>query len=126
LTPERVDELLRFLPLFRKPGRRFSEWVGGGRSPDGTITMPHPVYTADVQEFFRLASQPWWCDREYQQRKVSNMLRDDHAIAAASIELVKAMLTFCVRGERFCDGHWEAMLESGRIQALLQRLEVLR
>jgi hypothetical protein len=36
------------------------------------------------------------------------------------------MLTYCVRGERFSDGHWAAMLESGRIVALLKRLRALR
>jgi hypothetical protein len=35
------------------------------------------------------------------------------------------MLTYCVRGERFCDGHWAAMLESGRVVAILRRLRVL-
>jgi hypothetical protein len=36
------------------------------------------------------------------------------------------MLTYCVRGERFGDGHWAAMLETGKIVAILQRLRMLR
>jgi hypothetical protein len=36
------------------------------------------------------------------------------------------MLTFCVRGERFCDGHWAEMVKAGRIGAILRRLEQLR
>ncbi|MFN8413162.1 MAG: DUF6508 domain-containing protein [Anaerolineales bacterium] len=32
------------------------------------------------------------------------------------------MLTFCVRGERFSDGHWGAMIEEGYIRRLLERL----
>ena len=36
------------------------------------------------------------------------------------------MLTFCVRGERFCDGHWGAMVREGRIGAILHRLQQLR
>jgi hypothetical protein len=36
------------------------------------------------------------------------------------------MLTYCVRGERFCDGHWENLLRSGRVVALLRRLAELR
>lgn len=38
---------------------------------------------------------------------------------------VLAILTACCRGERFCDGHWEKMLESGVVQAALRRLEAL-
>ena len=36
------------------------------------------------------------------------------------------MLTYCVRGERFSDGHWEAMVESGVIRSILERLQELR
>jgi hypothetical protein len=36
------------------------------------------------------------------------------------------LLTYCVRGERFCDGHWDAVLRSGRITAILHRLAVLK
>ena len=36
------------------------------------------------------------------------------------------MLTFCVRGERFCDGHWAAMIEGGQVRRLLERLKEIR
>ena len=36
------------------------------------------------------------------------------------------MLTFCVRGERFCDGHWAAMIEGGQVRRLLERLAELK
>jgi hypothetical protein len=32
------------------------------------------------------------------------------------------MLTYCVRGERFCDGHLGGMIEKGHVQRILQRL----
>jgi hypothetical protein len=35
------------------------------------------------------------------------------------------MLTYVVRGERFCDGHWGAMVEGGQVRRLLQRLAEL-
>jgi broad-specificity NMP kinase len=54
------------------------------------------------------------------------MLSDDDLIATASLDQIKTMLTYCVRGERFVDGHWAHMLESGRIVALLRRLAELR
>ena len=47
-------------------------------------------------------------------------------IQRATLAEIKTMLTYCVRGERFGDGHWAAMLESGKIVALLNRLRVLR
>ena len=45
---------------------------------------------------------------------------------SASLAQIKTMLTFCVRGERFCDGHWGAMVSEGRIGAILHRLSKLR
>jgi hypothetical protein len=36
------------------------------------------------------------------------------------------MLTYCVRGERFSDGHWGAMIEAGYVRRLLERLAELR
>lgn len=127
VTPERVDELLRFLPLFDTPGRPFVEsWGGGERPSDGATTLPFPVYAADVREFFQLASQAWWSDHAYEPVEAAAMLEDESTIRSATIAQIRTMLTYCVRGERFCDGHWEAVLESGHVVALLRRLELLR
>jgi hypothetical protein len=35
------------------------------------------------------------------------------------------MITWCVRGERFCTGHRKALLESGKIVSILKRLKKL-
>jgi hypothetical protein len=29
------------------------------------------------------------------------------------LESIKTLLTYCVRGVRFCDGHWESIIQSG-------------
>ena len=107
LTRGRIDELLRFLPALAKPG---------------LDTEPAPV----VEEFFSLASQPCWSDYGYDPATAGDMVRDDAIIARATLDQIKTMLTFCVRGERFCDGHWDAMIHEGRIGAILRRLQQLR
>ena len=53
------------------------------------------------------------------------MLSNDELFNKATLEDIKTMLTYCVRSERFCDGAWGALLKSGRIMALLKRLEVI-
>ena len=126
VTRIEIDKLLRFLPLFDVPNRDFVErWAGGEKTRGGAITMPYPVYPEDVKQFYRLAGQPCWSDHDYEPRKAARMLEDEALIAGATLAEVKTMLTYCVRGERFSDGHWAAMLESGRIVALLKRLRVL-
>jgi len=127
MTIEQIDKLLRFLPLLEQPGREFvTKWIGGERMPDGAITMRYPVYSPDVTEFFHLASQPCYFDTGYDIDRADEMLRDESAILTASIHEVKEMLTFCVRGERFCDGFWNNILSSGKVTALLKRLQALR
>ncbi len=122
-----MDELLHFLPLFDRPGEDFIlRWEGGVEEKDGAITMPYPTYHEDVEQFYRLAGQACWSDYDYKPAEAARMVRDDEFIANASIADIKTMLTYCVRGERFCDGHWGEMLRSGRIVAILKRLRVLR
>ena len=54
------------------------------------------------------------------------MLEDEAHIQSATLAEVKTMLTYCVRWERFSDGQRAAMLASGKLVALLERLRVLR
>jgi hypothetical protein len=39
---------------------------------------------------------------------------------------LKTMLTYCVRGESFCDGHMAAMIEKNKIRLILERLKEIR
>jgi hypothetical protein len=54
------------------------------------------------------------------------MLSNDQFISTCSLNDIKTLLTYCVRGERFADGHWAHVLKSGRVTAILRRLAVLR
>ena len=127
ISAEEMDELLRFLPLFENPDRAYVRaWGGGDMTTDGAITMPYPVYCDDVLEFYTLAGQTHWSDFDYNPREARAMLSDDRFISTASLGEIRTMLTYCVRGERFADGHWAHMLESGRIVAILRRLAAIR
>ena len=127
ITREKIDQLLAFLPAFKQPGRKFFKtWVGGEDEASGTLIFPYPIYEDDVLEFFRLAGKTCWSDFGYNPSQAGAMLQDLNQIRNADLETIKTMLTFCVRGERFCDGHWIAMLEEGIIVAILERLVELR
>lgn len=127
ITPTKIDELVRFLPAFELPGREFiMRWEGGDTQADGSVTIPYPVYTADVNLFFHYVSQPCWCDFDYASKRVDALLENDEYIANASLGEIRTLLTFCARGERFCDGFWGGVLKRGRVQAVLRRLQDLR
>ena len=125
ITRDDIDALLAFLPLFEMPGRTFTQWRGGEKSGD-VLTMPFPVYDEDVKEFFTLAGQSCWTDYGYKPEDAARMLEDEEFVRRANLEQVKTMLTYCARGERFCDGLRESLLEGRQIVALLRRLEVIR
>ena len=127
LTPERIDRLLQYLPLFAGPPEALRvEWEGGTENEDGSLVFPFPRYPDAVLAFIAEAGRPWWSDYDYEPAAARRMVDEEGFIAAADLDQVKTMLTFCVRGERFCDGHWQALIEDGTLLALLQRVRTLR
>jgi hypothetical protein len=46
-------------------------------------------------------------------------------IATANTELILAVLTAYIRGERFCDGLWASCVQNGVFAAILRRLKEL-
>lgn len=122
-TVEEIEQLVSFLPRLYADGfAPVKQWGGGTKDKDGVITMGWPEYEDLVEEFFEAASAECWDDHGYSSKNPSEMLKNDDAVKSANLSEIKAMLTFCVRGERFCDGHWGAMIEEGHIRRLLERL----
>ena len=126
ITRERIDELLHYLPLFSHPTEALNPTAMGGGEKHGIISLGIPIYPPVVEQFFELARHPCWNDEDYLSKATHEMLADDAVIAAATLDQVKTMLTFCNRGERFCDGFWIDVIQGGRIGAILARLEQLR
>jgi hypothetical protein len=125
-TLKDIEELASYLPrLYAEGFRPIIRWEGGEKLKDGSFTLPYPRYDPLVEAFFRLGSGPW-IDYDYDPEKAYRMLQDEERVGKASLSEIKSMLTFCVRGERFSDGHWGAMIEQGYIRRLLERLQVIR
>ena len=126
-TLEEIETLTSYLPrLYAEGFSPIEHWDGGEKQKDGSFTLSYPTYDPLVDEFFRHVSGDGWLDYEYNPEQAYEMLKDGHAIKAASIEQVQSMLTFCVRGERFSDGHWGEMIEKGYVRQLLERLNEIK
>jgi hypothetical protein len=118
-----IRALVAFLPLLYT--ERFEpviEWIGGNRGKDGIFRMPWPEYNPVVEDFYRLVASVW-LDYNYHPEAAARMLADKEFVKTASLSQIKTMLTFCVRGERFSDGHWAEMIQNGYIRRLLERLD---
>lgn len=125
-TLQDIEELTAFLPrLYAEGFVPIVSWGGGEKLKDGSYSMHYPNYDSLVEEFFN-AVRGAWLDYEYNPEQAYQMLKDEQAVKTASLLQIKSMLTFCVRGERFSDGHWGAMIEKGYIRRLLERLNEIK
>jgi hypothetical protein len=122
-----IEALTAFLPrLYAQGFSPVLSWSGGEKRKDGSFPLPYPTYDPVVEEFYRLVSSGGWLDHKYDPEPAYQMLRDENLIKTASLSQIKTMLTFCVRGERFSDGHWAEMIEKGYIRQLLERLNEIK
>jgi hypothetical protein len=126
-TVQEIEELTAFLPrLYAEGFSPIESWSGGEEQKDGSFTIPYPNYHPVVKEFFGAVSSGGWLDYEYNPEQAYRMLKDENVIKTATLEQIKTMLTYCVRGERFSDGHWGEMIEKGYVRRLLERLDEMR
>ena len=124
-SPAEISALVAFLPILYAPGFEPASWVASEKLTDGAYTFPYPNYAQQVVKFFQLAGEDQWCDFTYASKNVTDWIRDNTFIEKASLSQVRSMLTWCVHGERFCTGHWGAVIEDGIIRKLLERMIVL-
>jgi hypothetical protein len=125
-TIQEIEELTSFLPrLYAEGFSPIDSWSGGEKRKDGSFTLPYPNYNPLVEEFFRYVSSNW-LDYEYDPEQAWGILRDENLVKTASLSQIKTMLTFCVRGERFSDGHWGEMIQKGHIRRILERLNDIK
>jgi len=125
-TLEEIEILTSYLPRLYAEGFSPVESWGGGKMKDGSMTLPYPKYDPLVDEFFHHVSSDGWLDYAYKPEQAYQMLRDENIVKAASLEQIQTMLTYCIRGERFSDGHWGEMIEKGYIRQLLERLNEIK
>lgn len=124
-TAADIDDLLELLPRLRELGGEYVvEWRI--EAAKGQRARRFPIYPLAVTEFFYVASRACWIDARHDGAAAAAMLADRDAVARADMAAIKAMLTWCVRGEQFHDGHWNDVLGDGRVFALLERLDQIR
>jgi hypothetical protein len=118
-----ITDLVAFLPrLYAEGIEPIKRWHFEKEDEENVLTMPWPEYDEVVYELFHAASAEFWSDYNYRPEEAARMLEDHDVVENATLSQIKTMITYCVRGERFCDGHWGAMIDGGHIRRLLERL----
>ena len=126
---EDMDALLRFLPIFESPGFVFGErypprWLGPKRwrlGFAGLTKLSRQFYKAIYKHHWAIGFD-WgaWGD------EARSYMEDPDKLRTADIETIRKLLTAHVRADRFIEGHFFRVLESGHIIAILRRLKQIR
>jgi hypothetical protein len=91
--------------------------------------MGYWIYEDRLMQFIDDFIKSGLVDYNYPQtieQRIPNAYQDMWKfIETADFELIKAILTRCIRAERFCDGAWADCVYNGVFLAILRRLEIL-
>ena len=123
-TVKDIQELVAFLPKLYADGfEPIIGYYGGVNNKDGIYMWPHPKYDKLVDDFIDLINeQDCWRVRDYLTTTRKKDPYDPLTITNATMPEIQALMTFFLQGEKFCDGFWGNMIETGYIRQLLERL----
>ena len=101
-------------------------WVGEGHGDDGATQMPYPVYEHKLAELMSQLAGSSLMDSDYlatlADLDLSTMERIQGVAARAEMPVVRGLVTYLVRQERFCPGLWGVAAREGVLLTLLTRL----
>ena len=119
-----IQGLVAFLPKLYADGfEPVAGYTKGGKNKNGVITLSYPIYDELVDNFVDfIYAQNCWVDYNYLATTEKLDLKDPLTIANATMPQIQALITFFLQGEKFCDGFWGDMIETGYIRQLLERL----
>lgn len=127
---DRLRLLARHVAVLERPGFSFGSWVPAREREDGVIVTgwfePSPeaeAFLADARGGGWVAPFDWpaWASSDEGRR----LLGDPEAVAAATADDLRRLLTTYVRAERFGDGTLESAYASGMLTAIARRAAAL-
>jgi hypothetical protein len=109
-------QLLNYIPYFEDENIVFGRWEG-----------MYPQYDEKLKEFIKEVYNTDLMKSNYLDYLDERLLDRDYSVAVptANFELLRAILTFYVRSERFSDGSWASSAKKGVFLRILYRLKEL-
>ena len=126
-----IQELCAFITYFENiDPDKVCQWKGGEKLEGGAISFPYPVYDEKFMAFigaFYKSEMPVHDYPKELDRRVPNWQTTDihKVVETADFELVKIILTKCIRVEKFNSGAWDRAIRSGLFLDILRRLNIL-
>ena len=126
-TQVEIETLVGFLPHLNDPECAQTERQtesGGDVFSLGILT-----YSEDAYRLLEFLSGSRFVQRQFAwpdwQEKAERYVVEPERLRTASMDDLQRLLTTHVRKERFCEGHFAAMLECGHIAAIVERVAEL-
>jgi len=123
MTVQSLDRVLAFLPLFENQDSNLYDVA-----TDLSVSDPY-IYTNKVDEFIKiLYSEEFVTSFNWSawQKEAAKFIEQPKLLESAELNTLQKLLTTHVRKERFCSGHFAAMIDNGHILAILKRLKQIR
>jgi len=113
------EKVLSYIDYFSTAGEEVGTWVHN--PPD----FPYVKYSKEISSFIHEVYETDLMDKEYLPYLESHLPLDanyaDH-IEKADFRLLRAILTYYVRQERFQEGLWMVAVQDGSFSKVLNRL----
>lgn len=125
MSRNRFEKLYEFIPYFKQCPK--TEWAGGGQRGDGINLFSYPVYSDEINRFVKLCYDMDILVRNYRDilEHHAGRLPLEEQVETADRRTLLALLTACIRQERFGDGAIAHAVEKGTFYRILNRLKWL-
>ena len=126
-----IKKLCSFIPYFENiDPDKVCQWKGGYKDKDGAMHLLYPVYDDEFKKFIDAFEESGMAVDNYKDeldRRIPARQTDIRKVVeTADFELLKVILTNCIRAEQSCDGAWEEAIKNGLFLEVLRRLKALK
>jgi len=124
---ENIRRVLKFLPAFESPRYEFGEWIPAKEDTDGVIQIGRYSLASKSIDFMEsLYENGFICDFDWTDSdwkdEAKRYMDDPELVGKVELNTLVKLLHTHARADRFTEGHFGEVLESGHVTAILQRL----
>lgn len=129
-SPDALRALAGWATRFARPDFSMGAWVVAQPDEDGVTQLPWFSYSDDADAFRGMLGEHGWIEvfdwRAWLDTPRGHALANDRgALAGASGEELRRLLTAIVRSDRFSEGSFAGAFESGLLLAIARRAAAL-
>ncbi|MFA6941899.1 MAG: DUF6508 domain-containing protein [Clostridiaceae bacterium] len=128
---DNINLLLDFIPYFESNKNKFCTFTQPEKGEDENIYTSYPSYDKGLTDFIDIVYETGFLKENYleclKEEKIENADNSEiiEIIRESDLLLLRSILTYFVRQERFCDGLWGEAAKDKIFLNILYRLREL-